>query len=95
MPRQAIEANVKGKLREKALKVLAEHHFTEESFIEYVYWMLAASGGVDFIDCSKVPHIPNKKTCRAMRDARNGKNLTTYESLEDLIQAHSGKRHQD
>lgn len=89
MPRQAVQAEVKGKLREKALKVLAEHHFTEESFIEYVYWMLAASGGIDFLDCGKVPHIPNKTTRRAIRDARKGKNLTSYESLDAFIKAHS------
>jgi|GEM_PF-4603150 len=86
MPRQAVQANVKGKLREKAVKVLAEHHFTEESFIEYVYWMLSASGGIDFIDCSNVPHIPNKKTRRAMRDARKGKGLLPPQSIDDLRQ---------
>ncbi len=34
--------------------------------------------------CESDPHIPNKRTRRALLDAQNGKNLTHYESLEDL-----------
>lgn len=50
--------------------------------------MLGAGGGVDFLDCHKAPHIPNKKTRRAIRDTRKGKQMIVPASLADLIRSH-------
>lgn len=36
--------------------------------------------------CEKSDHIPNKTTRKAIKDAKKGKNLTKYASLEDFFE---------
>jgi DNA-damage-inducible protein J len=74
---ETIRARVEPDLKHDAEAVLEKLGITPTEAITLFYKQVKLHGGLPF-----PVRIPNKETIRAIREARAGKNLVTYDSIE-------------
>ena len=77
---EMVRAWVDPELKRQAEAALAAIGLTPSTAVTLLYKYIAADG-----DLPLDLHIPNEETLKAMEDARNGIDLTTYEDIEDLM----------
>ena len=81
MPKKAtVRAQVEPELKEQAEARFSEWGMTVDEAITQFYERVAGRYCSDPFS----PHIPNAETIAAMEEARSGKGLTEYSSLDEL-----------
>lgn len=79
---ETIRARVEPELKEEAEAVLERLGMTPTEAITLFYRQVTLQRGLPFS-----VRLPNAETRRAMNDARTGRNLKTWRSLDDLKSA--------
>lgn len=74
-----VRARMEPSIKKKAETVLSRIGISPSEAINVFYRRIASDKGIPFS-----LNIPNAETRKAIRDARQGKNLTTFSTFEDF-----------
>ena len=75
-----VRARIDAHIKEEAATVLAAMGLTVSDAFRIMMIRIAREKALPF-----APLVPNEVTLNAMRDARQGKNVATFESVDDLM----------
>ena len=75
-----VRARIDENIKEEAATVLATMGLTVSDAFRMMMTRIAREKELPF-----EPLVPNKKTLNAMREARQGKNLKSFNTVDDLI----------
>ena len=76
-----VRARVEPSLKKKAEMVLSKIGISPSEAINVFYRRIASDKGIPFS-----LNVPNAETRKAIREARAGKNLITFDTFEDFAQ---------
>jgi DNA-damage-inducible protein J len=74
-----VDVRIDSRLKNAAEKVLAKVGLSPAEAIRLFYEQVELQQGLPF-----EVHVPNKETIEAIRDLDEGRNLTTYQNLNDF-----------
>ncbi len=75
-----VTVRIDPKVKKNALRVLEKLGITTSQAVTMYFNQISAEKGLPFR-----PHIPNEETERVIQDALAGKNLKSFDNLEDLL----------
>ncbi len=75
-----VRARINDEIKEEATIVLASMGLTVSDAFRLMLTRVAIEKALPF-----EPLIPNKETIKAMRETREGKNLKSFDSVDDLM----------
>ena len=81
MPKTAtLTVRLDPKVKREAIKVFDKLGITASQAVTLYFSQVSAENGLPFR-----PHIPNEETERAIQDALAGRNLKSFDNMEDLF----------
>ena len=82
MKSAVIHSRIESEIKEKAERILRRLGMTPTEAIRMFYTLITLNDGLPF-----PARIPNERTERTLRESREGRNLESFKSLDDLFKS--------